>query len=310
MINHQRLLVDITERYCAERGIALHIRADGWLLVMDRGGERRLILGYDLGLNSAVAHRIASDKSATAELLALSGIACVPHAFFLGPPAGPRAPLAPMLKLLDAHPDGLVVKPNEGTSGRLVFKVTTRDALARAVDAIFTASMSVAIAPYLQIDDEIRVVLLDGAPQLVYAKQRIAVVGDGRQSFRELALAATPAEQQVELIEIMRSDTGEGDLDAIVSSGEQRLLNWRHNLEFGARAIMLDDGEEREACVALAIAATGALGIRFASVDVVRAHDRWQVLEINSGVVMERLGRQYPDRVQAVYSAALDRVFA
>ncbi len=310
MINHQRHLVEVTKRYCAERGIALDIRADGWLLVLDRGRDRRLILGYDLGLNSAVAHRIASDKSATAELLALSGIASVPHAFFLGPPAGPRTPLAPMLRLLDAHPGGLVIKPNEGTSGRLVARVTTRDALARAVDAIFMANMNVAIAPLLEIDDEVRVVLLDGAPQLVYAKQRIVVVGDDRQTFRELALAATPRERHVEVIDNLRVEIDDGDLDAIVPSDTQRLLSWRHNLEFGARAIMLDDGESRDACVALAIAATNALGIRFASVDVVRAQDRWQVLEINSGVVMERFGQQYPEHVRSVYTAALDRLFA
>ncbi|WP_407156951.1 RimK family alpha-L-glutamate ligase [Bradyrhizobium sp. STM 3557] len=309
MINGQRLLVEIIKRYCSERGIALDIRADGWLLVLDRGGRRRRVLGYDLGLNSSVAHRIACDKSATAELLALSGIACVPHAFFLGPQPGPRAPLAPMLRLLDAHPEGLVIKPNEGTSGRLVFRATTREGLARAVDAIFAANMNLAIAPYLSIDEEVRVVLLDGAPQTVYAKQRIAVVGNGRQTFRELALAATPRERHVELIDNLRSETDDSDLDAIVPSGTQRLLNWRHNLEFGAEATLLKDGESRDACVALAIAAADALGIRFASVDLVRAHDRWQVLEINSGVVMEQLGRRHPELVDAIYTAALDRVF-
>lgn len=310
MINGRRLLVEVIERYCAGRGIALDIRAEGWLLVLDHGSQRRLMLGYDLGLNSSVAHRIASDKSAAAELLALSGIACVPHAFFLGPQAGPRAPLAPMLRLLDTHPEGLVVKPNEGTSGRLVFRVTTRDGLARAVDVIFAANMNVAIAPYLPIDDEVRVVLLDGAPLVVYAKQRIAVIGDNRHTFRELALAATPSARHVELIDNLRGETDDSDLDAIVPAGAQRLLNWRHNLEFGARAVLLEPGEIRDACVAQAIAATDALGIRFASVDVVRAHDRWQVLEINSGVVLEQFGRQHPELVQAVYGAALDRVFA
>jgi len=309
MINGQRLFVEIIKRYCAERGIALDIRADGWLLVLDRGSQRHLILGYDLGLNSSVAHRIASDKSATAELLALSGIACVPHAFFLGPQAGPRAPLAPMLRLLDAHPEGLVVKPNEGTSGRLVFRAAARDSLARAVDAIFAANMNVAIAPYLSIDDEVRVVLLDGTPLVVYTKQRIAVIGNGRQTFRELALGATPLARHVELIDNLRAETDESDLDAIVPLGAQRLLNWRHNLEFGARAVLLDAGEIRDICVALSIAATDALGIRFASVDLVRAHDRWQVLEINSGVVMEQFGRQHPELVDAIYTAALDSVF-
>ena len=36
---------------------------------MWKGPRRRLAYGYDVGLNSAVTHRIASDKAATAELL-------------------------------------------------------------------------------------------------------------------------------------------------------------------------------------------------------------------------------------------------
>lgn len=310
--NHvQRLLVDAVERYCAGHGIALEIRADGWLLLLDRDNQRHMIFGYDLGVNSAVAHRIASDKSATAEMLALSGVACVPHAFFQAPQAMRSRPSRiPMLKLLDAHPEGLVVKPNEGTSGRLVFRVADRSALDHAVDAIFAGNASVTISPFLDIDDEIRVVVLDGAAQLVYAKQRAAVTGDGEQTLRELAIAATPPAQHAELIDNLLSEGGDIDLDAVVPAGKRRLLNWRHNLEFGAGPVLLDAGEARDACVALAIAAARAIGIRFASVDVISVKGRWQVLEINSGVVMEQLGRQHPELVHAVYAAALDKVFA
>jgi hypothetical protein len=49
--------------------------------------------------------------------------------------------------------------------------------------------------------------------------------------------------------------------------------------------------------------------MRFASFDVVQVNDAWQILEINSGVMMEALGRLHPDLVYAAYSAALDKVF-
>lgn len=306
-----RFLVEAVRRYCADRGIALDARADGWLLLLNRDNQRHAIFGYDLGLNSAVAHRIASDKSATAEMLVLSGIACVPHAFFLAPLGlDARPSRAPLLKLLDAHPEGLVVKPNEGTSGRLVFRTESRLTLDHAVDAIFATSANVAVSPFLDIDEEVRVVVLDGTAQLVYAKQRAAVTGDGTQTLRELVVAATPPDRLVELIDSLRDEVGDDVLDAIVPAQERRLLNWRHNLDFGADALLLDDGEAREACIALAIAAARAIGIRFASVDVVRAKHRWQVLEINSGVVMEQFGKRHPELVNATYAAALDKVFA
>ena len=87
------------------------------------------------------------------------------------------------------------------------------------------------------------------------------------------------------------------------------MLNWRHNLESGAEPVLLQEGEIRDACVALAARAAEAIGIRFASVDVVRANGSWQVLEVNSGVMMEALSRQHPELVQATYGAALREVF-
>ena len=74
--------------------------------------------------------------------------------------------------------------------------------------------------------------------------------------------------------------------------------------------MLLEEGDARNACVALAIRAAEAIGIRFASVDVVRVGASWRVLEINSGVMMEALGKHHPELVAAAYAAALDKVFA
>ena len=85
MLNSQRTFVDAVRKYCAVHGIGIDIRSQGWLIIMQRGARRHLAFGYDLGLNSAVAHRIANDKAATAEVLQMYGVACVPHTLFLSP---------------------------------------------------------------------------------------------------------------------------------------------------------------------------------------------------------------------------------
>ena len=69
MQSSQRVFVTAVQRYCAENGIAVETRSEGWLMVMQKGPRRRLAYGYEVGLNSAVTHRIANDKAATAELL-------------------------------------------------------------------------------------------------------------------------------------------------------------------------------------------------------------------------------------------------
>ena len=107
----------------------------------------------------------------------------------------------------------------------------------------------------------------------------------------------------------MLADLDRAELDAILPLGQRRVLNWRHNLDSGATPVVLQEGEIRQACVQLAIRAAQAIGIRFASVDVVRVDGDWRVLEINSGVMMEALSKRHPELVYATYSAALDKVF-
>jgi glutathione synthase/RimK-type ligase-like ATP-grasp enzyme len=314
MLNSQRIFVDAVTGYCAKRAIAVDVRADGWLIVMQRGASRRFAFGYDVGLNSAVAHRIANDKSATAEVLRISGIACVPHALFLNPEMNQyiraRGSWETMLGLLNGSLSGIVVKPNEGTSGKSVFRVTSKPALELAVKQIFASHMSLAISPYLDIEDEVRVVLIDEAALVVYSKSRPAAEGDGKHSLLELALEVTSADRRSTVLAGMMAELDKAELDAIPPPGQRRVLNWRHNLDSGAQPVLLQPGEIRDACVELAVKAAQAIDIRFASIDVVRVAGEWQVLEINSGVMMEALSKVHPELVYAVYDAALDKVFA
>jgi glutathione synthase/RimK-type ligase-like ATP-grasp enzyme len=313
MLNSQRIFVEVLRKYCAEREIAIDVKSDGWLIVMQRGGTRRCAFGYDIGLNSAVAHRIANDKAATAEVLEMAGIACVPHALFLSPemneyvsrPGSWQA----MLGLLETYPQGIVVKPNEGTTGDSVFMVSTKPGLELAVSRIFSSHLSLAISPHVNIEDEVRVVLLDGDAVVVYGKNRPSIVGDGKHSLLELALAATPAAQRSTVLPGMIGDLGKAELDSIPPPGQRRVLNWRHNLDSGARPTLLAQGKVRDACVEMAIRAAKAIDIRFASIDMIKVNGAWQVLEINSGVMMEALSKLHPELVYVAYNSALDKIF-
>ena len=74
--------------------------------------------------------------------------------------------------------------------------------------------------------------------------------------------------------------------------------------------MLLERGDVRQACIAIAVRAAQAIGIRFGSIDVVRVDGALKILEVNSGVMMEALGKQHPELVDAAYGAALDKVFA
>jgi glutathione synthase/RimK-type ligase-like ATP-grasp enzyme len=301
------------QKYCADHGIAVETRSQGWLMVMQKGPRRHLTYGYDIGLNSAVTHRIANDKAATAELLEMSGIACVPHAFFPSPALSEYVPhlgtWQAMLGLLQQNPDGIVVKPNEGTSGRLVFKAFSRPGLERAASEIFSLDLNLAISPYLEIKNEVRVILVDDLPVIVYGKSRPSITGDGVHSILELAVATMTAERLSAILPRMAGDPDSASLETVLPAGQHHALNWRHNLDAGAEPVLLQQGAVRERCVELAIKAAKSIGLRFGSIDLVQVDDGWSVLEINSGVVMEALGKTHPELVYAAYAAALDKVF-
>src|SRR5438045_5262321 len=184
MLNSQRTFVAALRKYCANHGIEVEIRSEGWLIVMRRGARRHFAFGYDLGLNSAVAHRIANDKAATSEVLQICGIPCVPHTLFLSPEMSeyvpPRRSWEAMIALLKENPDGIVVKPNEGTSGESVFKVLTIPDLEVDAHKIFSSSIGIAIPPYLDIESEVRVILIDYRPLVTYSKDRPSIVADGK----------------------------------------------------------------------------------------------------------------------------------
>lgn len=263
MASGERIFVQAIRDYGARHGIDVDVRASGWLIAMRRGEMRRFAFGYDIGLNSAIAHRLANDKSATAEALSLAGVPCIPHHLFLNPKLGEKvvgvAWREAMLGLLHDNPKGVVVKPNEGTSGRSVFKVTTEAELDHAVGEVFSMSAGLVISPYVEIEQEVRVILLGDVPLVVYSKQRGS--------------------------------------------------DWRHNLDAGATPVLYSHGSTRSILTQLAYDAAKAIGITFASIDLILIDGEWSVLEINSGVMMEALAKWHPELVQAMYDAALDRVF-
>jgi glutathione synthase/RimK-type ligase-like ATP-grasp enzyme len=314
MSNGERAFVSAVRKYCASHGIEVELKAQGWLIAMTRGSKRRFAFGYDLGLNSAVAHRIANDKAATADVLEICGIPCVPHTAFLSPRMykyiTPAGAWTAMLDLLKQNPQGIVVKPNEGTGGISVFKVRTEPELEVAANEIFSSERSLAISPYVEIEDEVRVILIDDRPIVVLSKNRLSVVGDGKRSVLELAIATIPAERLSTVLSGLAGDISKASLDEVPPAGRRHALNWRHNLGTGAQAVVLDHGEARAAaCIEIAVAAARSIDMRFGSIDVVRVGGCWKVLEINSGVVMEALNQSHPELVDAAYSAALDTIF-
>lgn len=290
MSRPERMLVSLLRQLCEEEGIAFTALGDGRTLRLARAGQIRHVYGFHLELNSATAQLIANDKVAAYNVLAHCGVPAVEHRQFLRPGAGsePDTPGSEgnwrdIFAFFCRHDQDLVCKISTATGGDSVTRVQSPAALEHAVHRLFAKSRSISLSPYIEIREEYRVIMFEGRPLLTYAKERPCVIGDGQRSLFELMLADYPDYRPGRLSE---------RLQYVPALGEKILLNWKHNLGRGARARLLEDPVLCGELHALAVQAAQALGIRFASVDIVAGPAGLAVLEINAGIMMERFARQ------------------
>lgn len=85
------------------------------------------------------------------------------------------------------------------------------------------------------------------------------------------------------------------DGEVLVTFEKKTQEDWRHNLAHGAVAIPVEDTELEMRCIALAQDACKALDLRLASVDIFVTGNALQIIEVNSGVMVEKMAEQLPD---------------
>lgn len=167
----ERLLVGMLAAICREANIACRPLAGGWILRLERAADVFDIYGFQFPLNSAAACLIAGDKAATAELLAVCGLPAVEHALFRRRehPHDPE-PWPALAAYFAAHGGDLVCKPNSGSGGARVARVSELEALRAVSEALFLSERAIALSPWLAIEAEYRLILCRGERLLAYRK--------------------------------------------------------------------------------------------------------------------------------------------
>ena len=304
MENAKRNFVKLITEICEEQGLSLTSYSFDWIFSVERpGGKRGFLTGYQFGLNPASVALLCCDKSAASEVMTSLGIPNVEHHFFMSPAnrkfAAKTGDWERMLGLLKKY-GILVCKDNDGTGGNLVFTARTPYELEGAAYRIFGESKSMAISPYCEIEKEYRVIVLNGDIRLVYYKQRPSVTGDGVKTLAELIAARSPERLSCSELPL--------PLAFVPADGEEVLLNWRHNLGQGARAVVERNAPGKLLDVVNEV--IKKLGVRFASVDVVRCKEEYKVLEINSGVMLEAFSAQDESSYETAKGIYRDAILA
>jgi len=315
--NHERILVSVVKEIAENSDIELQSFSHDWILQLGLGDKTRHIVGYNFEINSATAHMLAADKAATAGALQAARIASVPHQLFLHPRLANYVSSNGNWDQIQAFAKKngfpLVVKPNEGTGGSSVTKVDNGLELEQSVTRLFEKTRAIAISPYVEIEQEYRAIILDEKVLLSYAKMRPMLIGNGKASIIELLQRKSIEQSIPQSLASKALERYEGRLSDVLEEGEHLPLYWKHNLGTGAIPQIVAEEKLEKQIEALAISAANAIGIRFASVDIVQVDGQMQILEINAGIMMEHFSRHFPEereRVKQIYSAAINAMFA
>lgn len=264
-MNQERNFTKILKEICNEENIKLISFSDDWIFRFEKDGKVNHILGYQFGLNLGVSNKIATDKAGTSDILTYAGVPNVKHHYFM-PPSGQKwishdGNWIKITELLKKY-GKVVCKDNQGTRGSMVFKVENQLELEKAVFDIFAKNDQLAVSPFIEIENEYRLVMLGDVARLVFCKKR------------------NPESEQ-----------------------------WKHNLGLGATAEVVTDEKILKKLVPIAKKAMRALNLRFASVDIVSSDkDVLQVLEVNSGVMMEHFSQESPENYQLAKTIYRDAI--
>lgn len=180
-----RWMVQILRDICAERGISFDSYSDDWLLELASNNTTHRVFGYRFDLNDSVSASIAQDKVATYQVLSKANIPAVPHVLV-------RTKVSHADHTVMGDWQKVVIKPLVGTSGHGVHLFDDINAAATHIEESPIAAW--AAAPFVDIIREIRVILLDGAPLLIYEKQPVTI--HGLKMFN-LGLGATPKDIEI-----------------------------------------------------------------------------------------------------------------
>lgn len=196
-----RWVVKLLRSIASERGLLFRSWSGDWIIEIGDGRNNCRVIGYRFPLNDSVAASIAQDKVATYGILSAYGVPAVPHELV-------RTKVSRVNRESMEKWERIVTKPLVGTSGH---GVKMHDDVSEAISFIEQSSIQAwAVSPYVDIDTETRLIILDGKVLRAYEKRPVVI--DGLKMFN-LGLGATavdvdPDDQLIDLAESAQSAMG------------------------------------------------------------------------------------------------------
>ena len=296
----------IINEICAEEDITIKTVSFGYITELQKGCQKRRMVGNSLEINSANSYKIASDKYATYEMLKSYEIPTIKHYMIFNPKTRSdfsNNEIEKACKIFEENNKNIILKSNDSSEGRYVFKIQDEKELEKTILKLFEEKKdTLSICPFYDIDYEYRAVYLDGQVLFIYQKEKPYIIGNGVDSIHNLILKSDIQDVYDDL-----------DLNYVPSKDEKIEVSWKHNLSRGAIPKPIKDINLKNKIEQLAVEAAKSIGITFATVDIVHtSKNELLVMEINSSVCMDKFSEKYENGYEIakdVFKKAISKMF-
>lgn len=298
MNNYKNIITQI----CAEQGIKLTFKEDGWLIILEKSGKTKCIVGYKFPLNYQSTAQIMDDKGLFYDLMQYKNLPIIKH-FVIDKNTKEEL----INNFFKQEKERIVVKGNIGTCGKEVFLVDNISDLKKTINNLLTKQDTLSLCPYYEIINEYRVIVLNGKEKLIYGKKRPIVIGDGHSDLLTLAKIFNEKyyndEEKQHFIK-----------NYIPAKGEEVMLSFKFNLSMGSVPYLDIDSQIKNNILTIVHKIIRELDIVFASIDIIETtNHQLFIMEANSGIMMNNFIKQIAngyDIAYEIYNEAIKTMFA
>ncbi len=295
---------------CSELDIKCTLLSKEWIFMLEKNGVIHFFAGYKSSLNDHALGMVVDDKYALFDVLKEKGLPVSEYNIVYGERvledyASGCNNFEYIKDYFYTHGMEVVLKPNDGTCGRDVYRVRDINTLKKLYDKLTNKYYSINIGPFYNIKNEYRFIVFDGKVRIAYKKNKPVVYGDGFSTIRDLLIRFNS--------KYFSDKLNDSKYDKVLDIGEEFEYNWKFNLSQGAIASEISEEELFNKLSKIALEASSSIGLRFGSVDIIYTEDEQAlILEMNSGVMLDNYIEQFSegyDKAKALYKDVIAEMF-
>ena len=309
MKNLQRIIKQIA----LENDLSYEVLSCDLIIKLTKDNKIRYINGYKFGLNSHSLGLILDDKYATYELLNSLGISvCKHHILFRPNNHNSYAKNYNSFKycydLFLKYNKNVILKVNNGTCGDGVYHITTKKELKKIYNHLLKYNFSISLCPYYDIKNEYRVILLNNEIKIMYGKINPVVIVNGKDKLIDLL-----KDFNINYFGYKTNLKKNINYNKVLKKDEKFIYDFKYNLSKGSIITEDIDKETKSIISKMAKDVSKKINLGFGSIDIIKTNDdKYYVLEINSGVMIENYIKLTSDgfkKAKKVYEEAVLEMF-